>query len=138
MFCRKLIFAQNLDLALVKLNLILNNRFREKHQAIALACLKIAVFENKFDFFQRFAKQYAAYLEILLSLNTFELLIAACHCANPDFLNLLLPNIADALRRNTLMLVATWLSMELHSEEMEHEHLRRSITADPHKHTIYC
>ncbi|MDQ2994538.1 MAG: hypothetical protein M3R00_06290 [Pseudomonadota bacterium] len=130
LFCRKLVCAQNVDLTLTKLHLILVNRFRELQKAIALACLKIAVLENKFDFFQRFAKQYAAHLEILLTSNAFELLVTACNSANPDFVNLLLPNIAEVLRHKTLMLVATWLSMELNTVGMEHDHLRRSTLSD--------
>jgi len=130
LFCRKLVSAKNIKLSITKLDLILKQRFREQQQALALTCLKTAILENSYDFFFSFANLYSNLLEILLSLNTYDLLITACNCANPAFLNLLIPHIVGNLKKRTLILVATWLTIELNAQELEHDQLRCSLIAD--------
>jgi hypothetical protein len=129
-FIRELVRCPNVDLTLAKLKLLLNNRFREPQQVIILACLKNAVLQNCYEFFEGLTVQYSEYLEILINLNKHDLLITACNFSNPNFLKLFLPQLLSSLRRRTLALLATWLSIELNTLEVEHDHLRNSIIAD--------
>ena len=129
-FIRDLVKCPNIDLTLAKLKLLLNGRFREPQQAVMLACLKYAVLQNCYEFFQGFTTQVSEYLEILITLNKHDLLITACNFSNPDFLKILIPKLMSSLRRRTLALLATWLSIELNTLEVEHDHLRNSIIAD--------
>jgi hypothetical protein len=129
-FCRLLVRAPNIELTLTKLQKILRNHFSETHQAIMLALLMLAVKENCQPFFESYVKQASDYVSNLVMFNQCELLITACNSVNGFFLRNLLQFLPNSLRRNALALLATWLSVELNTAEIEHIHLRACLSSD--------
>lgn len=129
-FCRQLINSPDVALTLKKLKTMMKNRFTESHQAIIFACLKNAILQDRYNFFEAYTQQVKDHIEIIIPVDQFDLLITAYKSKNPSFLTLILKNIVEYLRRKTLALVATWLSIELTSLEIENDNLRSSIISD--------
>jgi hypothetical protein len=128
--CRLFVRSNNIELTLKKLKRLLKNRFTEPQKSIMLALFKSAIKENAYPFFEQYREAYPDYFSILIMPNQCDLLITACNSPNPLFLEQMLLRILEPQRRKALSLIATWLSIELNTAQIEHDHLRQSINFD--------
>lgn len=131
--CRLFVLSKNVELTLIKLKKLLKGRFIETAQSIMLALFRHAIKEDSFTFFEEYLKANRDYFSILIMFNRCDLLITACNSPNKLFLEKMFLVIPDAQRRQTLALIATWLSIELNTAQIEHEHLRLSLVSDMKK-----